>query len=351
MKLRTIVIILVIIGLLVLIKVMFLGKKESKRPGAGATPQPTAVTAFIVKPSKLDSRITATGTMLANESADLIPEVSGRIEKLYFTEGSSVSTGQLLVKIHDADLQAQIKKLDLQLKLAAERETRQKKLLAIGGISQEEYDMVLNQVYTQKADIEFLHSQIAKTEIRAPFNGTIGLKNVSSGGYVSPSVVIASIQQVDPLKIDFSIPEQYAGTVRIGDAVYFSVQGISEKLQGSVYAIEPRIDQNTRTLQVRALCPNPNKKIFPGSFARVELSLKEINDAMLIPTEALIPELKGQKVFISSGGKAQSRKVEIGTRTEKSVQVTEGLHFGDTVITTGIMQLKNDATVKIIEAK
>lgn len=357
-KLRTPLLIVIVIAVLVFIKIKFL-TSDNVQGGMQqqGKQQITIVNVYVVKPQKLDNKIFVTGTVLANEEVLLLPEVPGKIIAINLKEGSKVSKGDLLVKINDADLQAQLKKQQLQEKLASDNEAREKKLLDVNGISQMEYDGILTQLNSVKADIQLTQAQISKTEIHAPFDGTIGLKYVSEGSYVSaasassPAAKIATLQQIDPVKIDFSVPEKYSSVVHKGDSIYFSVQGLDEKFKGELYAIEPKIDLNTRTVQLRAICRNKEGKIFPGSFAKIELILKESPNSILIPTEALIPELKGQKVFLCKNGKAQSQKVETGIRTDTQIQITSGLQAGDTVITTGIMQLKQDATVKITERK
>ena len=353
-KWRSLLIILLVIAALAFFKIKFLSDSTPPAgPKAQDKSQPVPVSAYVVKPQKLDNKIFATGTVLANEEVTLVPEIAGKIVSINFKEGSKVSKGELLVKISDADLQAQLKKLQLQEKLAADNEAREKKLLDVSGISQMEYEAVLSQLNSAKADLELTQAQIAKTELRAPFDGTIGLKYVSEGSYVNPSSAakIATIQQLDPVKVDFSIPEKYAASVHTGDSIYFSLQGSDEKFRGVIYAAEPKIDLNTRTLGLRAISPNKQGKIFPGAFAKIELQLKETPNSILIPTEALIPELKGQKVFVSRNGKAKSQKVETGIRTPSQIQITNGLQTGDTVITTGIMQLKDDSPLKIISVQ
>jgi len=351
-KIKTPLIIVLVVAALVFIKIKFL---TSDNPQGGmqqqGKAQTTIVNAYVVKPQNLDNKIYISGTVLANEEVVLLPEVPGKIVSINFTEGNKVSKGELLVKINDADLQAQLKKLQLQEKLASDNEAREKKLLDVNGISQMEYDGILTQLNTVKADVQFTQAQISKTEIHAPFDGVIGLKYVSEGSYISPTVKIASIQQTDPVKIDFSIPEKYSSLVEKGDSIRFTLQGSEEKFGGKIYAIEPKIDMNTRTVQLRAISKNKEGKIFPGSFAKIELILKQSPNSILIPTEALIPELKGQKVFLCKNGKAQSQKVETGIRTDTQIQITSGLQAGDTVLTTGIMQLKQDAPVKIMERK
>ena len=200
-----------------------------------------------------------------------------------------------------------------------------------------------------KADRDYLYAQLRKTEIRAPFSGVIGLRTVSEGSYVSPTTVVASIQQLNPLKIDFSIPEKYTALLQKGDVVEFRTEGINTLFKAKVFAIEPKIDLATRTLKVRALCYDHKNKLYPGAFVKIELA-KESASSILIPTEALIPELKGHKVFLYRNGKAISQKVVAGTRTDTRVLINEGLQEGDTLITSGTMSLKDSSAVNILKS-
>jgi membrane fusion protein (multidrug efflux system) len=337
---------------LVVIKLLFLQPENAGAPKGGPSKdQVTNVTGYVVYAEALENKIYSSGTVMANEEVLLRPEVAGKLVSILFTEGSNVTKGTLLAKINDADLQAQFKKLELQLKLAKERETRLKSLLAIKGISQEEYDVSANQLQTIAADMDYTKAQIAKTEIRAPFNGKIGLKQVSEGSFVSNTTIIASIQQTDVLKIDFTIPEKYAFITTVGDLVNFTVENQKTIFTAKVFAIEPRIDQQTRNITIRAIYNNVNTNIYPGSFAKVELIASKKQAVYMIPTEAVIPELKGKKVYICKLGKATPVKVETGTRTDAKIEIISGLNIGDTVITSGIMSIKPEASVKIIEVK
>jgi membrane fusion protein (multidrug efflux system) len=346
---------LIIIGLivvLIVIKVTVL----SEKPGAPASAKPTKapttnVIATLVKAGSHQTRIEANGTTLSNEEVDLHPESSGKVVEILFHEGDKVKAGTLLLRLNNSDLQATLKKLELQEKIAKDKEGREKKLLDIKGVSQEEYDAALNALQSTQADMEFTRAQIGKTEIRALFDGVIGLKSVSEGSYVSPTVKIASMQQIDPIKIDFFIPEKYSGNVHKGQKLTFKIQGLKDHFEGEIYAIEPKIDMATRTLQLRAKCANHEGKILPGSFARIELILDEKANAILIPTEALVPVLKGYTVFVYKGGKAVTQAVETGTRTDAQIEIISGLQVQDTLITTGIMQLKSGSQVRITELK
>jgi len=285
--------------------------------------------------------------MMASESVDLVAESAGRIDSILFHEGSHVRKNELLVQINDADLQAQLRKTELQIELAASQEDRQRHLYETNGISKEQYEISLNQVSILKADRDNLLAEIRKRMIRAPFDGVIGLRYVSVGGYVSQTTNVASIQKINPLKIDFAIPEKYAGEVRVGGSVRCTSEEPKLDFAGRVYAIEPRIDPALGTLQLRALCENRSEKILPGAFVHIELRLKTITDALLVPTEAVIPVLRGQTVLIRRNGVVQSIPVKMGIRTATSIQILEGLSAGDTVITSGLMQLRPGMSVQV----
>ena len=347
---KTLAIIGVVIVALIILAIPKLKSSDDKPAvrGFGAA-GPLPVKVHITKYEALDNKVLTTGTVLANEEVDLKSEVPGKITKILFKEGSYVNKGDLLVKINDADLQAQLQSAKSRLELQKDTEYRQKQLLKKEAISQEDYDMTANQLQVNQAEVELIKAQIAKTEIRAPFGGVIGLKNVSEGSFVTNTTVIASLQNINPIKIDFSIPERYSSMVNVGDEINFSITGNTKKYIGKVYAIEPKIDPVTRTLQLRALCSNTGREILPGSFANIELVLKKIENAILIPSEALIPDLKGQKVFIYRGGKASPQQVGTGIRTDVDVQLTSGINEGDTIITSGMLQLRPGAPVTISE--
>ncbi len=306
------------------------------------------VNGIVVRPQSLDNIVRSSGTVLASESVDLVAESAGRIERIAFREGGHVKKNDLLVQINDDDLQAQLKKVELQIQLNADQAERQRLLYEKNAISKEQYEISLNQVNTLKADRDNLIAGVRKRVIRAPFDGIVGLRDVSEGGYVTPATRIASLQKVNPLKVDFAIPEKYAGLVGPGDRVSFSNEERKVKLVGTIYAVEPKIDPATGTLQLRALCDNRWEKVFPGAFVEIELHLKQITDALLVPTSAVIPVLKGQTVLVQRNGVAAAIPVKTGIRTPSSVQITEGLAVGDTVITSGIMQIRPGVPVQVV---
>lgn len=306
-----------------------------------------AVDGVVLRPDSLRNIIRVTGSAIANAEVELRSETSGLITQLNLREGSKVQRGQLIVKINDADLRAQRRQYELEMTLAKDTERRQKQLFERGAISQEDYDLALNRLNVIEAQLALVDAQIARTEIRAPFAGTVGLRYVDMGDYLTPSTRITTLQNIDSIKIDFSVPEQYSGLVERGDRIEFRVAGVDQTFSGRIFAVEPRIDATSRSLPIRAIAPNPSGRILPGSFVEIEYLLEELTDAVLIPTQSLIPQLMGQIVYVSRDGRATPVNVRTGIRSSTKIQVTEGLVFGDTVITTGILQLREGLPVNV----
>ncbi|MFN8310192.1 MAG: efflux RND transporter periplasmic adaptor subunit [Chitinophagales bacterium] len=337
---------------LAILSILFLTACKGKNSEPPPATVPVAnITGYIVKPLVLANSIEASGTIIPMDEAELHPEVSGRITYLNIPEGKIVPAGTLLVKIFDADLQAQLQKLRVQLKLNQETEERQKKLLAISGISQQDYDLSVLQVSNSRADIDLVNAQISKTEIRAPFTGIIGLRKVSPGAMVSPATAIATIRATSELKLDFSVPEKYSSEVEVGDIVHFTTAGSDSFLTAKVIANEKQVSAETRNMNVRAIIQRNSFTITPGAYALVHLKLGENNKALLIPTEAVIPAARDKSVIVSRGGKATFVKIKTGARNSDKVEVTDGLQEGDTIATTGILFLKPDAPLKFNSIK
>lgn len=321
-------------------------KAKAAGPGGGQR-APAVVKVLAMEPASLAQTLQVTGSVLANEEVELRSEISGRITAINFNEGANVGKGALLVKINDADLRATIKKLRVQEALALKEERRSKQLVDQNLLSVEEYDAAVNKLETVRADIEKTESDMAKTEIRAPFAGTVGLRSVSNGSTVTPSTLIARVQQMDPVKVEFTVPERHAGSVRVGSPITFKVAGLDQEFTGKVYAIEPKIDAATRTLRIRALASNPGRVLVPGAFAKVNLELTRVDDALSVPTSSIIPHIDGQMVYLLKNGKAVSQNVVPGVRSDSSVQILEGIKPGDSVIVSGLLQLREGAPVKL----
>lgn len=330
--------------------------RKSNDTGVSSTgAEPGASTNLSVKVVKLQretlrNQLSITGSIMPNESVDLRTEISGLITKISFKEGQYVSKGTPLLYLNDDELQARFQRLQYTQKLFETQENRQKQLLAREAISQEEYDIVLNQYNTTLSDLKLAEAQLSKTVIRAPFNGILGLRQVSEGSVIGTNDIIANFVNIDPIKIEFSIPERYANQVSVGSPIYFSNESTPEEVMGKVYAFEPQIDAATRTLKLRAESPNKERRYLPGMFVRIRFVLGETEDALMVPSESIIPELQGYKVFVvGADNKAEERKVEIGTRTDTHVQIMSGLDVGDLVLTTGVLQARTGTPVEFTQ--
>lgn len=352
-KFKLVVTILIIIVLAVIIvypKVKPLLTRKQKGPGKGdAILMPGIkvlnVSGYVIKPEQLSDLVKSSGTLRPDEEVDMSFETSGKIVSIKFTEGTRVKKGDLLAKINDRPLQAQLQKLLAQKKLTEGKEFRQRSLLDKDAISQESYDQIVTELQTIEADINLIEARISETELRAPFDGIIGLRYLSEGAYATSSTKIAKLIKISPIKIEFSISEKYASEIKIGYPVTFKVVGNDKNFEATVYAVDPKIDIDTRTIVLRALYPNNKEELKSGRYASITLQMSQISNAIAIPSEALIPEMEGEKVFIYNNGKAQTIKVNTGLRTESKIQITDGLKFGDTLITTGIMQLRQNLPI------
>lgn len=301
----------------------------------------------IIKPHLITDQLFVSGKLMPDEEVDLSFEASGKIIDINFTEGSSVKKGQLLAKVNDSQLQAQLARLEAQMPLAEDRVFRQNALLQRDAVSKEAYEQVKTELATLHADIENVKASIAMTELRAPFDGVIGLRQVSTGTYASPTTVIAKLTKITPLKVEFAVPERYARQIRKGTNLTFKIEGKLEEFKAQVYATESSIDPETHTLTVRAIYPNHNGLLLPGRYADVSLKQEEISDAIAIPSEAIVPEMGKNKVFVYRSGKAYPVDVEIGIRTEAEIQIVKGLSAGDTILTSGTLQLRTGMPVTI----
>lgn len=331
----------------ILLSLLACGDKKTASTGNNRQTGPLGVEGYKVDYKSISDDIEVPGTLLPAEVTELRSEVSGRIIQLNINEGAEVKQGSLLVKLFDKDLQAQLKKLEVQLQIAIKSEERQRELLSINGISQQEYDLTALQADNLRADIETIKIAISKTEIYAPFDGKIGLRNVSLGSYLSTNDVIATIRQVKQLKLEFSVPEKYAKSIDKGYRVKFIVDGGNQEHTGVVLATESGVDQTTRTLRVRALVNGSNPELVPGIFAKVKLQLGNNVKALLVPTQAVIPQARNKQVILLRGDSAVFTVVETGLRDSAFVQITNGLKVGDTVITTGLMAIRPNAKIKV----
>jgi membrane fusion protein (multidrug efflux system) len=348
MKIKTLVYTLLVIGLVGLIGYRISKNSGTKGPkDKGKDEQPITVSGTVVKLQTFDNNLALSGSIEANEQVEIRSEVSGIVKTINFQEGSNIAKGQVLLKVDDIELKAQLAQAKTKQSLASENERRAKLLLQKEAISQEEYDVARADLQSAKAQSQLILAQIEKTTVRAPFSGKIGLRSISPGTYVTPALLIAKLVNIGQLKITFSIPEKYASQVKKNRTISFKVTGSDRNYTAKIYAIEPEVEIATRTLKVRALADNKDGKLLPGTFADVQLPLDIIKDAVVIPTEAIIPVQDGKKVFIANKGMAKEIMVETATRTDASILVLSGLKAGDTLLTSGVMSLKDEAPIVV----
>lgn len=333
-----------------LIMLMACKQKENAPPATNptqATTRALPVDILIASPQGITADIEVPGSIIANEVTTIHPEVAGRLVTLNLREGAEIAQGTLIAKLNDGDLQAQMRKLEVQLKIAEQTESRQAELVKIQGISQQDYDMSLLQVLSLKADIDIIKEEIRKTEIRAPFSGRLGLKNVSPGAYVTPATSLTTISQTNTLKIQFNVPERYGAKLQKGMSVSFSVDGSTTTFSATIMASETRIDEATRSLAIRALINQKDRALIPGAFAKVRIVLNQNDDALLIPNSVIIPNGRKKQVYLFKSGKAFPVEVVTGVRDSSNIQVLSGLKEGDTIITSAILFLRPSLDVAI----
>ncbi len=349
MKFKYIIYAILILGLAAFIfyRISENNTEKNAEGDRGNNKMPARVAGIILEPVEFANNLSLSGSIEANEQVDIRSEVSGIVESINFNEGSMVRKGQVLFKVNDLELRAQLGKTRTAQNLASENERRAKLLLQKEAISQEEYDIASADFKSAQSESQLINAQLAKATVRAPFSGKIGLRSISKGTYVTPETVVAKLVNTSQVKITFSIPEKYASQMKNGGTLSFTVAGSNENFTAKIYAMEPEIEVETRTLRLRAIADNPEGKLIPGTFANVMLPLEKITDALLVPTEALIPIQNGKKIFVARNGKAKEIIVETGARTEKNILITSGLKAGDTVLTTGVMSLRDEAPVNV----
>lgn len=329
-------------------------KEEKKQPDnrqARRGNMPIQAEGFVVRTTSLSENIEVPGTLLPFEVTEIRPEISGRVVSLHLPEGSYVKKGTLLVKLFDEDLQAQLQKLKVQLEIAEKTAERYRELLKISGISQQEVDLSELQVNNLKADIELVKVNISKTEIRAPFDGRLGLRSISPGAYISPATLITTISQTDQLKMQFSVPEKYTPEMTKGREIPFTVAGSDKRFRSTILATATTVEQNTRTLQVLTVIKDRNPLLVPGAFAKVSLQLGSNDQAIIVPTQAIIPQARSKKVVVYRNGTAAFETVATGIRDSSYVQIMDGVKPGDTVVTTALLAIQPDSKIQLIKVE
>lgn len=338
----------VVIGILIWLKISVFTTKTEKAAPSNIVPA-IPVECFVVKDTAVNYQLETVGTLTAREHVDIVSEISRKVVKIPMKEGARVQAGQLLFQLDDADIVTRINKLKIELELAEANEGREKILLGKGGISQERFEEVSSRRKTLQAEIEVLKVDLSKTSIRAPFNGQIGLRSVSEGALVNPGTILANLQDISRMKIDFSIPERYSHDLKAGDPVRFRTDYLPDILTATVEAIEPSVDTRTRTLLIRAEADNRSSGLVPGTSAKVMLTLKEQTPGLYVPTSALMPSIKGYTAFLIKNSQALMVTVKTGVRNDEYVEVLEGVGRGDSLVTTNLLRVKNGSPLKAVK--
>lgn len=323
----------------------------ANKPATVTTLPGTPVDAVVLTPSEISEVIDVNATLVANQDVDIVSEMTRKILKVKVREGSKVKSGALLFELDDADLQAQLGKLRQQEKLASLNEQRLKDLLAHDAVAQQDYDEASTNLEVLRAQIQELLVAIDKTHINAPFDGQIGMINVHQGSIVSPNTVLTNIEDNLIIKLEFAVPEKYASLIAVGNDVSFTTAATGKKYIAKISAISAKLNSNTRSLTVRALLRNPNGELYPGQSARVTLKFNSSSEALTVSANALIPSSAGYTVFVARNGVAQAVPVSIGQRNSATIQILEGLHKGDTVITSNLLRLGHGTPISLASVK
>lgn len=336
----------VILALLILPKVMpglyglIMGPEEEEE-------EIVLVDVAVARVDQVEETFLASGTLLANREVELSAESSGIVTYIRIDEGSQVSEGELLVRINDNDLRAELTGVEYELEVVEAAAERQEQLVAEGGTTRDALDQVLVRLSELHSAREQLQTQIRRREIRAPFEGVVGLSHVDPGMYLTPGARIATLQALDSVRVDFSLPERYSEQVRQGDLIRFTVQGSDSVFIGEVRAVEPRVDPHTRTLRVRGAASNESGLLRPGAFADIEHVAGSVVEAVRVPAIALQQGASSYSILVMSTGAVETREVTPGPRTADHVTVLAGLEAGDTVILNGFHRLRDGSRVAV----
>jgi membrane fusion protein (multidrug efflux system) len=318
---------------------------------AGRPPAGVVVEAAKVASMKLPQALSAVGSLRSDETVVLRPEIPGRVAQIHFKEGERVAKGQLLVKLDESVQKADWDRATANLSLSKSKFERAEDLRTKGFISSQARDEAENNLRVAQADAELMSARLAKAEIRAPFSGTIGLRQVSVGDYVKEGQDMVNLEALDPLKVDFRIPEVNLSALKNNQTLQITLDAIPDKAyDGQVYAINPLIDANGRSVVIRATVPNRDGRLRPGMFARVRLFTSEARDTLTVPEESLFPVGDDKFVYKVVDGKATRQKIDIGTRREGRVEVMSGLAPEDVVVTAGIIKLREGVPVTVVNA-
>jgi membrane fusion protein (multidrug efflux system) len=337
---------IIIIVALILIKILLIDD-SAPAPAVAQKAKQIPTDIFVVKDTVPVFDVNVMGTVKAVEQVDIVGELNRKITSINFKEGSYVSKNSLLFKLDDREILAELDQLKHEKELADETLKRNKALFETGGASAQLIDESETKLNVITAKINYLETILDKTEIKAPFSGMIGIRYVSPGALIDPGMTLATLYDISNVYIDFAIPEKYATGDLSNREISFSTLATNEVFKARVTAIQPNIDRDTRTLMLRAIAANSDKKLMPGSSVRVDLAVGEMQESIFVPTNSLLPTMKGYSIYVLKNGIAEEVNVDIGMRNNESAQVLSGLNIGDSIITTNLLRIIPGAAVSV----
>lgn len=316
------------------------GEKEKAPSSTNAT---LVVEGYVVKAQAYSEHLTVTGELRAKEQVELMSSSAGQVLDIYFKEGEQVKQGQPILRMDDRQWRTQLTGLKTELNVAQKNYERKKALLDIEGSTQQEVDDIFSTIETLKSQLQQLQLNIDLANIKAPFSGVIGMRNISKGAYLKAGDVITTLTQLNQLKVDFKLPQEHLSSIKVGKTVQVLIN--SDTVEAKVYAINPTIDQTSRTIHVRAIFEQKSSHIMPGTFAEVVIKTNMESDALLVPTQAIVPQINDQTLYLYKNGKVQRSIVKTGIRTADKVRIVSGVAAGDTVITSGLLMVKEGMSI------
>lgn len=336
------------IHFLLLLSVLFSCEEGDNTSSEGGQPpaRPIPVNYIVAKYDTFRNEVVTTAEILPYESVIVRAPISATVLAIYFKEGGAVKEGQPLIRLDDRAWKAQLKGLEVELNSLEKELDRYKQLMDLDGASQQQVDNAVGRIAAMQAQIDQLRVNIQLANVKAPFSGQVGMRNFSLGSYMSEGDQITTLAQIDKLKVNFNLPEKYRPDVRTGETVQVTVD--EDTFPATIYAIDPTINVESRTVQARAVVDRANEKLMPGVFAETILPTQVLEEAIILPSQVVVPEIENQTVYVSKNNKAERRIVIVSGRTKDMVLITEGLQPGDTVLTTGLMQVK-EGTPLVLE--
>jgi len=324
------------------------GQAQGADGNGAAAQRPVPVEAVEVTVTQLTSEIRVIGSLRSNESVVIRPELDGRVSEILFEEGQRVAAGTPLVKLDAAIATAEVDQAQAALALSQANYKRAVELFERKASSAANRDQAQAALRADQANLELARARLDKLTLIAPFDGILGLRNVSLGDYVTAGQDLVNLEDIEPLKVDFRIPERYLGSLKVGQAIKVQADAFpGQSFTGEVYAIDPLVDENGRAVLMRARLPNDEGMLRPGLFVSVALLVGERQNVVMIPEQALVPRGTAQLVYKVVDGKAVMTEVKTGARRNAMVEVAEGLAAGDVVVTAGQMKLRDGAPVAV----